>query len=128
IRGRFYMLHLLLITMDERDELLLPEGIGAVMQNSEPNDWLPFLSDDLIRDWRDFLAQQIDEHDSQTLRIFGGRIKTSADDVRALLDDEEYMTSKLWNHVSHETLAEVERDLYQFAREQLVVYWEETQQ
>lgn len=126
IRGRFFLLHLLLITMDERDELLLPEGIGAIMQASQPDDWLPFLSDDLIRKWRDFIAEQIDEHDSQTLDIFGGRINTPAQEVRALLDDSEYMDSKLWKNVSHEVLADVEVKLYEFAREQLIIYWQET--
>lgn len=122
IRARFYQLHLLLITMDERDEQLLPKGIGAVMKDCLPDSWLPFLSDELIGDWRDFIAEQIDENDSQTLVIFGGRIKTKPEKVRELLDDEGYMQSKLWDNVSRKTLADVEDKLYQFAREQMLVY------
>lgn len=122
IRARFFQLHLLLITMDERDEQLLPKGIGAVMRDSLSDSWLPFLSDELIAEWRDFIAQQIDEDDSQTLVIFGGRIKTEPEKVRELLDDEGYMQSKLWANVSRKTLADVEDKLYQFAREQMLVY------
>lgn len=125
IRGRFYLLHMLLITMDERDQTSLPEGIGAVMKNSQPQNWLPFLTDALICDWRDFIAQQIDEDDSQTLVIFGGRIRTSPEKVRELLDDEDYMQSQLWANVSREILAEIESKLYAFAREQMLVYLRE---
>ncbi|MEL7435276.1 MAG: zinc dependent phospholipase C family protein [Chloroflexota bacterium] len=125
IRHRFYLLHLLLITMDERDEKLLPAGIGAVMQACEPHSWLPFMSDSKIQDWRDFLAHQIDDHDSRTLEIFGGRIKTPAQKVRALLDDDEYMQRELWDNVSRDTLAELEVALYAFSREQLLVYLDE---
>lgn len=126
LRGRFYLLHLLLISMDERDEKLLPDGIGAVMHGSMPEDWLPFLTDHEICAWRDFIAAQIDEHDSQTLVIFGGRINTSAEKVRELLDDGAYMQAQLWDNVSREILAEIEAKLYEFAREQLLIYLEES--
>ena len=111
--------------MDERDQKLLPEGIGAVMKGSIPHEWLPFLPDHLICDWRDFIAQQIDEDDSQTLVIFGGRINTAPEKVRELLDDDDYMQSELWDNVTRETLAEIEDGLYQFAREQMLVYLDE---
>lgn len=126
VRGRFYLLHLLLITMDERDENLLPENIASVLESSIPDSWLPFLSDNLICEWRDFIARQIDEDDSQTLVIFGGRIQTEPEKVRELLNDADYMQSKLWDNVSREVLAEVEDKLYQFAREQMLIYLEES--
>ncbi|MEO1287527.1 MAG: zinc dependent phospholipase C family protein [Chloroflexota bacterium] len=126
LRHRFYLLHLLLITMDERDETRLPEGIGAIMQECKPDNWLPFLSDDLIIDWRDYLAHQIDDHDSKTLDIFGGRIDTAPEKVRELLDDAYYMQRNVWNNVSREILADVETKLYDFAREQLIIYWDES--
>lgn len=125
IKGRFYLLHLLLITMDERDEQLLPEHISEDIRHSKPYEWLPFLSDSKICEWRDFIAQQLAEDDSQTLVIFGGRIQTSPERVRELLDDEGYMQSKLWANVSHEILEDIETNLYTFAREQMLVYLEE---
>ncbi|MGJ3239457.1 MAG: hypothetical protein ACFE0Q_12175 [Anaerolineae bacterium] len=125
IRGRFYLLHLLLITMDERDQSRLPEYIGQTMRESYPQNWLPFLSDEKICDWRDFIAYQLEEDDSQTLTIFGGRIDTKPEEVRALLDDSAYMQRELWDHVSQQLLSEIETKLYAFAREQLLVYLNE---
>lgn len=125
IRERFYQLHLLLITMDERDEQKLDTQTPDIILGSEPSDWLPFMSDAKICDWRDFIAQQLAEGNSQTLAIFGGRINTSPQKVRALLDDEGYMQSKLWVNVSREILANLEKNLYAFAREQLLCYWDE---
>lgn len=125
VRERFYLLHLLLITMDERDEQLLPDSVSEDIRHSTPYNWLPFMSDSKICEWRDFIAQQLAEDDSQTLVIFGGRINTSPEKVRDLLDNEAYMQSKLWENVSHETLAELEAKLYAFAREQMLIYWDE---
>ena len=125
IRERFYLLHLLLITMDERDENLLPDSVGQEMLGCQPHQWLPFLSDSKICEWRDFLAQQINEDDSQTLVIFGGRINTSPEKVRALLDDHDYMQQKLWNNIPRQLLAQTERELYFFARQQMLTYLDE---
>ena len=83
IRGRFYQLHLLLITMDERDEKTLPEDTGKHILGASPSGWLPFMSDAKICEWRDFIAHQLSEHDSQTLVIFGGRINTSAEFLKS---------------------------------------------
>lgn len=121
---RFYLLHLLLITMDERDQALLYDGIGATMRSCEPAAWLPFMHDQKIIEWRDFLARQIDEDDSKTLEIFGRRIDTAPDQVRAFLDNTAYMQNELWNHVTPEILADVETQLYAFSRQQMLIYWD----
>jgi len=57
---RFFVLHLLLIWMDERDEDRLPQETADLLRQCFPNDWLPFLPDDGICDWRDFLADQLE--------------------------------------------------------------------
>ena len=67
IRKRFYYLHLMLITMDERDQQLLPEGIGAVMRECIPDKWLPFLSDELDLQLAGFYRlNKLTTDDSQT--------------------------------------------------------------
>lgn len=118
---RFYWLHLLLIYMDERDEAAISDAIPPLLRRSEPHGWLPFMPDAVIRDWRDFIAQQL-ENDSETLSIFGGRIGTDPDELRTLLDDPQTMQRNLWDHIPLTLLAEIEQALYEYARQQLLIY------
>ena len=43
-RERFFMLHLMLVQMDERDLQKIPDGIAAELNRAEPGDWLPFFA------------------------------------------------------------------------------------
>jgi hypothetical protein len=118
---RFFSLHLLLIYMDERDETLLEDDIASTLRQSEPHNWLPFLTDDQIREWRDFIALQL-ETESETLDIFGKRIRTEPTDLRRILDDKTAMQTRLWNHITPQLLAHIEKELYDFVCEQLEIY------
>lgn len=126
LRERFFMLHFLLIAMDERDEALLSADVATCIRASEPLAWLPFLKDETIRDWRDYIAMQL-ESESETLQVFGARIETSPEDIRALLGNTETMQKKLWQHITPSLLAEIEAALYDFSREQMLIYWESFQ-
>lgn len=125
MRWRFFVLHLLLIIMDERDEKLLPADQPASMRQCHPQGWLPFLPDDIMVNWRDFIAEQLD-HESQTLAIFGERIAHDPAHLRALVDDDVTMQSYLWDHITPDLLADLEKALYDFSRQQMLTYLEET--
>jgi hypothetical protein len=124
LRDRFYMLHFILIHMDERDEKSLPSSVPSSLRQSEPQNWLPFLGDNLIRNWRDYIAKQL-ESESDTLNVFGARIETPAERMRQLIDDADWMQSRLWQHISPALLSETEAKMYEFSRQQLLNYWNE---
>lgn len=122
---RFFMLHILLIYMDERDYTRLESWQPADLRAAQPDQWLPFIGDyDLIA-WRDFIAEQLSGA-SQTLTVFGERIRKTPADFRAVLDQPEQMQMHLWQHVSPALLADTESAMHQFAREQMVVYWQQS--
>jgi hypothetical protein len=122
---RFLMLHILLIHMDERDYARLLPWQPAALTDAQPDDWLPFMSDAVLRDWRDFVGEQIKPGGvSQTLQVFGGRIHKSPLELRAILDSSERMQTDLWVHVAPDTLTAVEDQMYRRAREQLCMFWE----
>lgn len=123
-KERFFVLHLLLIYMDERDEARLPRDLPDLMRHCGPQAWLPFLPDHKICEWRDYLARQLEGH-SETLAIFGGRINTEPAALRALLDDADAMQSRLWDHVPLVTITQLETQMYAFAREQVEIYMQE---
>jgi hypothetical protein len=121
LADRFFVLHLLLIHMDERDLGRLEQGIAGTLRACLPDRWLPFMEDRVICEWRDFIADQI-TGESKTLEIFGERILTQPDKLRALLDDIGYMQSHLWDHITPALLAGLESQMYAFAREQLEIF------
>jgi hypothetical protein len=123
---RFLMLHVLLIYMDERDCCHLLPWQHDSLCAAQPDDWTPFMSDAILRDWRDFIAGQIEPGGvSQTLAVFGGRINVQPHDLRAILDSPERMQTDLWQHITPALLGEIEAGMYCHARDQLLTYWNE---
>jgi hypothetical protein len=85
------------------------------------------MSDTILSGWRDFVAEQIKPGgDSQTLQVFGSRIGFSPEDLRAILDSPERMETDLWAHITPDLLTEIETAMYRHAREQMLVYWNES--
>jgi hypothetical protein len=125
IEERYYMLHIILIHMDERDYLRLADWQAEALHTANPIEWLPFMSDEVLRGWQDLIYQQIDApNKSRTLEIFGGRIHKTPDELREILDNPEIIHQRLWQHIPLDTLAEVEAGMYVYAREQMMLYWE----
>lgn len=122
-RDKFFALHLILTDMDERDLELLADWHAESLGLCEPNAWLPFMTDDVLRGWRDLVARQIAPGgESETLAIFGRRLKRDPAEIRAALDDPALMDQYLWRHVPRSSLSLVERQTYTFTREQLAIY------
>jgi hypothetical protein len=125
---RFYMLHIILIYMDERDRLRIGPWQASSLPAPHPVGWLPFMPDDSLIQWQALIAGQIQPGgDSQTLNIFGGRIGKSPEEMREFLDSTQNMQAGLWDHVTPEILAAVEARMYDHAREQLICYMAETE-
>ncbi len=125
---RFLMLHVLLIHMDERDYGRLEAWQPPTLAQAMPDHWLPFMSDDILNGWRDFIDEQITPGGtSQTLEVFGKRINKRPEELRAILDFPAQMQSGLWDHVKPDLFATVETDMYTHARKQMNCYWAESE-
>jgi hypothetical protein len=126
---RFYMLHIILIYMDERDFARLESWQSASLQQAEPQHWLDFASDADLIVWRDLIYQQIKPDGiSQTLDIFGGRIGKQPEEMRAFLDSPQEMQAGLWDNITPDLLTEVEASMYAHARTQMTRYFQESLQ
>lgn len=123
---RFLMLHIILIYMDERDYAGLEDWHRANLCAAQPDSWLPFMSDQILTGWRDVIGNQLPpDGKSLTLEIFGQRIIKSREQFRAILDSPEQMQANLWDNIPREILAQIEVRMYQSAREQMLIYWDE---
>jgi hypothetical protein len=118
------MLHVLLIYMDERDYGLLEGWHADTLIAAQPNEWLPFMTGDDLKAWRDFIAIQL-TRGSQTLAVLGARIKRSPEELRALLDSPERLQADLWEHVGPEVLVQIEDTMYTACRDEMLVYLDE---
>lgn len=128
LRLRFYAMHLLLILMDERDLAALEAWQSDALISALPRDWLPFISDHDLCGWRDLIYQQITPGGvSLTLNIFGGRVGKTPEELRADLESNSAMQSTVWDHVPRAALAQIEAQMYAHAREQIAVYWSESE-
>ena len=121
--NKFIALHLLLTYMDERDEAELESWQAKSLDKCQPNQWLPFMPDDVIVEWRDLIYQQIvPDGISKTLDIFSQRLFVEPPFLRTILDNSDQMTDWLWQHVDPDFLADVEARIYCFTRDQLQIY------
>ncbi len=124
---RFLMLHIILIYMDERDYDLLEAWQYPALCAATPTEWLPFMDDATLVDWRNFIGLQIaPDGESQTLHVLGTRVAKTPQELRSILDSPQKMQHDLWRHVSPDLLARVEHNMYIHAREQLRIFYEET--
>ncbi len=124
---RFLMLHMLLISMDERDYKVLQVWQSLTLAKAAPDHWLPFMNDQILGEWRDFISEQIaPEGGSQTLEVLGKRINKTPAELRAILNSPQLL-SDLWGNITPQLLATVEASMYQHAWEQLVAYWNESE-
>ncbi len=122
---RFLMLHILLIYMDERDQQALEGWQAGTLLRADPQAWTPFMTDLILRDWRDFIGAQIlPGGASQTLAVFGGRINKQPEELRAILDVPQRMQTDLWDNIAPDVLAEVEAGMYAHAVQQMTLFWE----
>lgn len=123
---RFLMLNILLIGMDERDEIPARNS-ASVLANANPHNWLPFMQDAALIAWRNVIARQLEPNGaSETLAVIAPRVNRTVEQLRAMVDDTESLEHDLFAHIPHALVAEVEEKMYLHAREQMIIYWNES--
>jgi hypothetical protein len=124
---RFLMLHILLISIDERDLKLLDPRLNEALCEAHPDHWLPFLSDHVLSEWDTMIYRQIAPGGgSETLAVYGARLKRTPEELRSILDSPQQMHDDLWVHVTPELTAQVDANMRDHARAQMLAYLSET--
>ncbi len=121
--NKFIALHLLLTHMDERDEGKLESWQAESLSQCAPQQWLPFMSDEVLISWRDLIYHQImPDGVSKTLEIFSKRLFVEPMFLRTILDKSDTMHDWLWQYIDPLFLKQVEAQMYTFTRDQLITY------
>jgi hypothetical protein len=110
---RYNMLHVLLCHLDTRDFRQWDANFPDALTAAQPDNWLPFLPDDDLAQWRDLVANQICVScESRTLEVLGKRVKIGVEGLRRILDDPAKMQSEIWNYVPMTAVDHVEAQMY----------------
>ncbi len=105
---RLYLHNVLRAYQDRQITPSLTNGTCASLARAAPADWLPFVRDEHLRQWRDLLVSQLHpEAPSQTVEVFAARQGLSPDEFYRLLDSEDGMEREVFARVPRHSL-----DLY----------------
>jgi hypothetical protein len=90
------------------DMQVLPElraRIADRLKSVRPQNWLPFVEDRHLLEWRDFLALQLEPGAAaRTVEVFAARQGISPEEFYSLLESEERMEKQVFSHLPRRLL------------------------
>jgi hypothetical protein len=102
---RLYLHNVLRAYLDQNLLPSLNHGIGLRLQRAAPEHWLPFVGDEDLRRWRDFLAGQLQPGGkARTVEVFADRQGYSPEEYYRLIGSEEAMEHNVFSHLPRQTL------------------------
>lgn len=105
-----YLLHVTFLTyLDNLALRRLPETATSDLAAASYEGWLPFAADEEIESWRKYLLGQMGPGvETETIKIFAGRLQMTADEFSAKLNDPAWMERELFSRIP---AAKIERQL-----------------
>ena len=105
LRERIFPHNVLRTWMDRQDQQRLNGSVVTVLQGTEPQDWLPFVGDEHLQVWRDWLVGQIGPGGSvQTAEVFAQRMGVPVAEVEAVLRSPQQMEERVFRHIPRAAL------------------------
>jgi hypothetical protein len=102
---RLYYHNVLRAFLDQEVLPGLAAGMDGCLGQVKPFGWLPFVRDDHLAAWRDFLAPQLHAGAAtQTLEVFSARQGISVPEYRALLGSKARMQREIFSHLPLEKI------------------------
>lgn len=98
---RLYYHNILRTYLDQQILTELSVGTDACLSQATPEDWLSFIEDRYLIEWRDFLSSQLQPGAAPlTVEVFSTRQGISVPEFYALLKSEERMQREVFEHIS----------------------------
>jgi len=105
-RNRLYYHNVLRAYLDAQVLPALSPVTPQRLGDSQPDHWLPFVADQYLRMWRDYLARQLTPGASiETIDVFAARQGISPTEFQELLDSEERMQQEIFVHLPRGVLS-----------------------
>lgn len=105
LRERLFLHNVLRIWLDRRDQRRLNGSTAATLRQAEPESWLPFVSDEHLRMWRDWLAEQLSPgHSMETAKVFARRMGIAASELEDVAASPQQMEERVFRHFPRSAL------------------------
>jgi hypothetical protein len=102
---RLFLHNVLRAYLDRQILADLPEGLDRELAQAEPQGWLPFVADQHLAQWRDFLAGQLRPGaESRTVEVFAARQGLAPEAFYRLLDSEDQMEREVFSRLPRQQL------------------------
>ncbi len=104
-RRRLYYHNVLRAYLDRQYFSALAADTGAELARLQPESWLPFVKNEHLIAWRDFLAEQLRPGAAvQTVEVFAARQGVAPEEFYRLLESEEMMAQEIFAHLPRRKL------------------------
>ncbi len=105
LHERLFLHNVLRTWVDARDQRRLDGDVATVLREVEPWGWLPFVGDEHLRAWRDWLVEQLGPaRNVETAQVFARRMGMSALVVEEILASPRQMEERIFRHVPRAAL------------------------
>jgi hypothetical protein len=109
---RLYLHNVLRSYLDEKVIPSLPSSMVAALRRTHPQRWLPFLRDEFLVKWRDYLSDQLQSGEGvRTIEVFATRHGINPAAFQAMIGSEERMESNVFAHIPRQQLDDYRADL-----------------
>ncbi len=105
LKKRLYLHNILRAYLDEKILKDLPTDINKWLDQVEIKNWLPFVNDKYLIEWRDLLSKQLHPNGkSQTAEVFAKRMGVSKEGIEEIIHSEEQMEKRIFSHIKMKDL------------------------
>jgi hypothetical protein len=109
---RLYLHNVLRAYLDRQIMPDLAANTTHLLNEIEPDDWLPFVDDAHLKEWGRYLAQQLEPGAAaRTVEVFAARQKISPLEFYRLLDSESRMDAEIFAKLPRQRLVQYRRKL-----------------
>lgn len=104
-RERSFLHNVLRTWMDARAQRRLNGSVDIALQQTAPQGWLPFVGDEHLRAWRDWLVEQLGPgHSVQTAEVFARRMDVPVAEIEEMLRSPRQMEERIFGRISRAEL------------------------
>jgi hypothetical protein len=104
-RERAFLHNVLRTWLDQRDLERIDGTVMGALRQVRPSEWLPFVRDEDLSAWRDWLVGQLSPgHAVQTAEVFAERMGVRPAEVEAVMQSSEKMAERVFSHVPEAVL------------------------
>ena len=100
LRERMFLHNVLRTWMDRQDQQRLNGSLIVPLRWTRPQGWLPFVADEFLQAWRDWLIEQlVPGHTVQTAEVFAQRMGVPVAEVEAVMNSPQQMEERVFCRV-----------------------------